>query len=87
MHFVQTVDGLELENDFVLDEEIEAVFTDFLARVMDQELALDFHSQVIPAQLDDQGTPVNVFHETRSECLMDLDDTPDDPVRERIVLI
>lgn len=74
----QNVDGLELHDELIGDQEVEAPFADAVTLVRDRNGNLAPIPHVPQLELDAWRVLVNRFEETWSECLVHFDRGGDD---------
>ncbi len=75
------LDGLELDDQFAPDQQVDSPFTDAESLVLDGERNLTLEWDVTPAQLDGERFFMNRFGEPRSEDLVHLERGIDDCAR------
>jgi hypothetical protein len=83
---MQLVDTLDLDDDGILDEEIEAIFSEGTAFVNGRNGQLSAKDQALFGEFDRQRFFVDSFEKARTEFPMHGDSAADDALGQRIPL-
>ena len=76
----KVLDGLELNQDQILDDQIQSVTAQWLSTIRHLNSFLRFKSQARKPQLDTNRTPVDVFEQAWAELAMNVDATSNNPM-------
>jgi hypothetical protein len=75
-------DGLQLDDNPTLDENVEPVPPDLAPVVPDDKLLLDLGRQPLPLEFEKQFPPIHTLQKPRPQHLVHPYDAEDDPLRE-----